>query len=121
MLKLAEMKRTGPSSSSFHQRYLPALTLVIALGFFIRPAQANYIVTLEQVGSDLVATGSGAIDLTGLSLLYHGTYGSQVVPDMAFIATGPTGSPADDVYSGAFSGPSFFGSGSFYVRQQWQR
>ena len=33
----------------------------------VRPVQAGYTVTLRQVGPDVVATGSGAIDLHGLT------------------------------------------------------
>jgi hypothetical protein len=40
-------------------------TAVTASLFSVRPAQA-YTVTLEQVGSNVVANGSGAINLTGL-------------------------------------------------------
>ena len=42
-----------------------AITLAIVLAWLlsIRPAQAGYTVTLQQVGPDVVATGSGAIDL----------------------------------------------------------
>src|SRR5262245_11581059 len=36
--------------------------------FCVQPAQA-YSVTLQQVGSDVVASGSGAINLTGLTFL----------------------------------------------------
>jgi hypothetical protein len=39
-------------------------TAVTASLFSVRPAQA-YLVTLEQVGSNVVANGSGAINLTG--------------------------------------------------------
>jgi hypothetical protein len=49
---------------------LLALTLfgiAVTSLFSIRPAQANYIVTLQQVGPSAVATGSGAFDLTGLT------------------------------------------------------
>jgi hypothetical protein len=35
-------------------------------------AQAAYTVTLAQVGTDVVATGGGTIDLTGLSLVVSG-------------------------------------------------
>ena len=48
---------------------LLALTLfgiAVTSLFSIRPVQA-YTVTLEQVGSNVVATGSGAINLTGLT------------------------------------------------------
>ena len=46
-----------------------ATTLAIVLAWLlsVRPAQAGYIVTLQQVGPDVVTTGSGAIDLRGLS------------------------------------------------------
>jgi len=107
------MKRTGPSLKFFTPAVLPALTVVIALGFFIRPAQADYIVTLEQVGSDLVATGSGAIDLTGLS--FQATVGtvSGIFPSIGVINTGPTSFPSTDHYSGTITGPTNFGIGGF--------
>ena len=43
-----------------------ATTLAIVLAWLlsVRPAQAGYTVTLQQVGPDVVATGSGAINLT---------------------------------------------------------
>src|SRR4029077_18318683 len=43
------------------------LAIVLALLLAVRPAQAGYTVTLRQVGPDVVATGSGAIDLHGLT------------------------------------------------------
>ena len=46
-----------------------ATAAILALGAFAAPsAQAGYVVTLEEVGSNVVATGSGPIDLTGLNL-----------------------------------------------------
>ena len=46
-----------------------ATTLAIVLAWLlsIRPAQAGYTVTLQQVGPNVVATGSGAINLHGLT------------------------------------------------------
>ena len=41
-------------------------TAVTASLFSVQPAQA-YTVTLQQVGSNVVATGSGPINLTGLT------------------------------------------------------
>jgi hypothetical protein len=54
---------------SFVKRIAGASTLgaALLLGVASAPAQAGYIVTLEQVGGDVVATGSGPIDLMGLS------------------------------------------------------
>ena len=46
-------------------------TAVTASLFSVRPAQA-YTVTLQQVGSNVVATGSGAINLTGLTFARSG-------------------------------------------------
>jgi len=101
--------------------FKPALatTLAIVLGWLltVRPAEAGYTVTLQQVGPDVVATGSGAIDLTGL--------GPPVCPACAGlnpeidaedwswgIFTGPTSSSVDAYGLGHnFSGPASFGSG----------
>lgn len=87
---------------------------LFAVGMVVKPAQAGYIVNLEQVGANVVATGSGALDLTDLTLFY--TSGS----DLAFISptTGTiiTGGAANllniDAYRG-FVGPSNFGSGGY--------
>jgi len=79
------------------------------------PAKTNYIVTLEQVGSNVVGTGSGAIDLTGLSFnssenLF--TFGF-LQPNVADLITGGVGlGVAFDIYTGSMSGPSNFGSGA---------
>ena len=43
------------------------IALVFACLGIRQSAQAGYIVTLQQVGPDVVATGSGAIDLHGLT------------------------------------------------------
>jgi hypothetical protein len=44
-----------------------SLGAAILIGLFTPPAQAGYVVDLTQQGSNVVATGSGAVDLTGLS------------------------------------------------------
>ena len=68
-----------------------ATAAILALGAFAAPsAQAGYVVTLEEVGSNVVATGSGPIDLTGLnfagSIFNSPTY---IQPNLAGILTGP--------------------------------
>ena len=82
--------------------------LVTASLFSVQPAQ-GYTVTLQQVGSNVVATGSGAINLTGLTLYQSNV---DVEPGMgprwASILTGAAGNA--DQYIG-FSGPTSFGSG----------
>src|SRR5436309_8465306 len=87
------------------------LAIVLASLLSVRPAQAGYTVTLQQVGPDVVATGSGAIDLTGLTFYQSGSLNPYVIPHSVLlpthgiigISTGPTSSSADS-YSG-LSGP----------------
>ena len=77
--------------------------------FFVRPVQA-YTVTLQQVGSNVVANGSGAINLTGLSFPIPTPMLAVVNAGDGVIITGPHGSGLVDLYTG-FMGPSSFGSG----------
>jgi hypothetical protein len=86
------------------------LTILIGDGLLAQSAQAGYVVMLEQVGNDVVATGSGTIDLTDLSLV--GTVGveASVNPFFGVIVTGPGGGNfrIDAAYKG-FMGPTNFG------------
>ena len=52
------------------KKLLPLTVFAIAVTslFSVQPAQA-FTITLEQMGSNVVATGSGAINLTGLNFL----------------------------------------------------
>jgi hypothetical protein len=104
-----------------------ATTLAIVLAWLlsVRAAQAGYTVTLQQVGPDVVATGSGAINLTGLTFSNSGFLGPLILPNFhsfshffhgsaCGVNTGPFSSmPQDprqsvDSYLGA-SGPISFG------------
>jgi hypothetical protein len=87
-----------------------AISASMLIGLSAPPAQAGYVVTLEQVGSNVVATGSGPIDLTGLTFSFTAKLFAAIGPDAAFIATGPTAETDVDFYNG-FSGPVSFGSG----------
>ena len=73
----------------------------------VQPAQA-FTITMEQMGSNVVANGSGAINLTGLSFIEEGSLGPFINPHVAFIVTGQTGSGS--TYDG-FTGPTTFGNG----------
>jgi hypothetical protein len=44
--------------------------MLIIAGLSAPAAQARYIVTLTQRGSDVVATGNGSLDLTALTFLF---------------------------------------------------
>jgi hypothetical protein len=103
-----------------------ATTLAIVLAWLlsVRPAQAGYIVTLQQVGPNVVATGSGAIDLRGLTFSNSNFLVPAIFPSFHIfgtgvvrcsISTGPFSSmfqdprQSVDIYSGGLSGPTGFG------------
>ena len=70
------MKTT--SLKLFQPATLAALAIITFWEVSIGPAQAGYIVTLQQVGPDVVATGSGRLDLTGLTFVASFTGGSVI-------------------------------------------
>jgi hypothetical protein len=84
----------------------------------VQPAQAytNYTVKLKQVGANVVATGSGSINLTGLTFLGPGQVsgGAMIGPNVPLIQTGPTGLVNFDHYGALFIGPTNFGSGGLF-------
>src|SRR5207253_2192516 len=93
---------------SFITLLCAAMASVVIIG---SPAQAGYIVTLTQVGPNVVANGSGAIDCTGL-VPSSASSGAEIWPNSAIIVTGPTALQNVDVYF-LPNGPSQpFGSGS---------
>jgi hypothetical protein len=87
---------------------LIAVALLIGCGLSASPARAGYIVTLQEVGPNVVATGSGAIDLTGLSSFGSAFASPEMYPAHGIMGTGPSGTI--DQYLGS-SGPASFGPG----------
>ena len=84
------------------------LALVSLLGLGItQSARANVIATINQVGTSVVGTGSGTVDLAGLTFVGSGSLAAGVNPS---IAAFNAGSGPFDVYSGV-SGPTSFGIG----------
>lgn len=83
------------------------VTATMAL-FIASSAQAAYKIDIQQVGSNVVASGSGSINLDALTFTTFFTGAAQVDPSsaLAFVGSGPY-----SVYTG-FSGPSSFGSGA---------
>jgi len=99
---------------------LTLFAIAVTSLFSVRPAQAGYMVTLEQVGANVVATGSGPIDLTGLTLLATGVAGAEIEPSSAIIQNGPTSIDSVDFYTG-LTGPFSFGERHVDDCLQWQR
>jgi hypothetical protein len=87
------------------------------IGLSAPSAEAGYVVDLTQEGSNVVANGSGAIDLTGLTFVHTFSGGPGEIIPHEFILSGFTqaigigaGLGAIDLYSGVTE-PANFGSG----------
>ena len=91
------------------KKLLPLTLFAIAVTslFSVQPAQA-FTITIEQVGPNVVATGTGAISLTGLSFFNPGSVGTASVWPVTGRISMASGNA--DVYIG-FTGPSSFGAG----------
>jgi hypothetical protein len=94
---------------TFTQRIAGAAlgALLLGSGLLASPAQAGYVITVEQLGDNVVATGSGAIDLTDLDFFMNTDRGPGFIDPL--IACILTGDSLIDIYTG-FSGPTSFGS-----------
>ena len=88
------------------------MAMLIGGGLYVSPVvAAGYVVTLEQVGSNVVATGNGAIDLTGLSFQGNTTVFAGLNPSFADISTGPSLFLQDTSSFLGLMGPTSFGGG----------
>jgi hypothetical protein len=90
-----------------------AISAAMLIGLSASSAQAGYVVDLTEQAGNVVATGSGAIDLTGL-INAAGVIGNPAIsPVSGFILTGPATPPLDlSIYSEIVTGPTSFGTGS---------
>jgi hypothetical protein len=93
------------------KKLLPLTLFGIAVTslFSVQSAQA-YTVTLEQMGSNVVATGSGPINLTGLTPSTAFTAAAEINAGVGIILTG---SGSIVLYNGV-TGPTSFGSGNVF-------
>jgi VPDSG-CTERM motif len=103
----------GEVMKALPKKLPPLILFVIAvmLLFSVQPAQ-GFTITMEQVGANVVATGTGAINLTGLTFSGTGSGGAAAV----FASSGgiSIGATADtNTYKG-FTGPTSFGSGGVH-------
>ena len=84
--------------------------LAVLLGLSSPPAQAGFLVTLTQQGNNVVANGSGSIDLTGLTISKSIPGRAAMTPSVGSIESGPALLTGSTFYSG-FTGPKSFGPG----------
>jgi hypothetical protein len=93
---------------------LAALGLIILSG----RAEASVVIDIAQDGSDVVATGAGALNLTGLASSGSAIFFAQIDSAAGVAMVGPaeffSPTPTIDAYTG-ISGPLSFGtSGTFF-------
>jgi len=88
-----------------------AALAVLALGTS-HQAKATYIATIDQVGLNVVVTGSGSIDFTDLTMLSPAVHsaGGIIQPSIGNIHIGSSAGADYDGYYG-ISGPTSFGTG----------
>jgi hypothetical protein len=89
---------------------LACAVLVLGLAAATPAAHASFIVNVSEVGSDVVATGSGSLNLDGLGGPSNTSSGSAIWPDGGLVVIGPLGFSTLDAYD--IFGPDF-GSGGF--------
>ncbi len=100
------MKTTSRFSFRWLLPCMAAILVLLTAG--TAHAGSVYIVTLSQQGSDVVANGSGTIDLTGLTSFGSATLFPELYPAHGIITVGDGFNL--DLYGGT-SGPFTFGNG----------
>ena len=118
-MRRSALPDSGISDAAFHcikaspKKLLPLTLFGIAVTslFSVQPVQAGTM-TLEQVGANVVANGSGAINLTGLS------FDGFVLNDDSLEASSGAILAGSRVFGVAYAGstgPTTFGSGGIFV------
>jgi len=91
----------------------PSIRRGILAGAFLALANASHaaiVLSFQQVGADVVETGSGSANLTALTFATGAAVGAQVSPSISLATVGPASLTGDSAYIG-LSGPSNFGAG----------
>src|SRR5262249_18495251 len=112
---MASLMLTPMGMQALPKKLLPLILFGIAVTSLcsVQRAQA-FTVTMQQVGANVVATGNGAIDLSGLNFLFsaNGFGGAAVEASFAILSVGPSAAPVS-IYNG-LTGPASFGSGGAF-------
>ena len=86
-----------------------AATVLAGALFCVSPARAAFIVDFAQVGSNVVATGSGSFDLTGLTNYNYSAWTNTGTLSLGSGGYVTIGSGSDYSWHG-FTGPASFGT-----------
>ena len=107
---------TVPSQSSLKHAFYGILALVSLLGLGItQSARADFIATINQVGTNVVVTGSGTIDLFALAFQFNAQARAGMTPSNGELSIGSPSFENVAIYSG-FSGPTGFGGGGTFIQ-----
>jgi hypothetical protein len=91
---------------------LPFTAACALLGATVATNANPYTVTIQPVGSNVVAMGGGQIDLTGLTFFFSFGQDPGIIPDLGVLSLSSSASLLVDGFSG-ISGPNSFGPGGF--------
>jgi len=80
-----------------------------------RPAAAVFTVDISQQTGNVVATGSGAIDLTDLTFCCGSNPPPDIVAQLGRLSLGASGLIGEAWGGSTFHGPNSFGSGGLFV------
>jgi hypothetical protein len=101
-----------PWNEELFVRLSPLTAALLALAASLAatdPARALYFVTFSQNGPDVVASGSGTLNINGLTAKGSSNLSPFIYPAEDFVITGATGPNTN--YAGAISGSGSFGGG----------
>lgn len=87
-----------------------ATTLLLAALLSAGPAQAFVLVTVREVGADVVASASGALNVSGLTYGGASGYTYGIDPDTSTFLINP--GPSSAIYTGSFTLPGVLGPGT---------
>ena len=75
-------------------------------------SRAEFNISVQEVGADVVVTGSGSANLSALTLVSRQSYDAIIFPSGPGLLVGAAGMQAADDYQSIF-GPGSFGTGGF--------
>jgi hypothetical protein len=81
----------------------------------VRSAQAAFIITVQQSGTNVVMTGTGTINTAGLGSPTPYNNGASVYAPAAFLTGGPVTNTTCNQFSTGISGPTSFGSTGGFI------
>jgi hypothetical protein len=114
---MAVKTSTQTEGDAMHTRRIGVTVLGVAVGLLLGggSTRAGIIVNVLQSGPDVVATGSGTIDLTDLIFQFSGAAQGSIFPSSPQIIQGTPVFTPDDNYTGLTGVPGPFGPGGFTV------